>query len=129
MDFPKLMELVCRYAVCAVFMALAFASPTLAEKGKLRERLTPAVMAVVFPGAERLGVEEGSPPAIAVYQSGKIVAYVFSTLDIVAAIGYSGTPFDVIAGVDLGVARRLSADAGNPDAVRWDSRDVSILRV
>ena len=99
--FPKLMESVCRHAVCAVFMALAFTSPTLAEKGKLRERLTPAVMAVVYPSAERLGAEEGSPPAIAVYQGGKIVAYVFSTLDIVAAIGYSGTPFDVIAGVDL----------------------------
>ncbi len=84
-----------------MFMALAFASPALAEKGTLRERLTPAVMAVVHPGAERLGAEEGSPPAIAVYQGGKIVAYVFSTLDIVAALGYSATPFDVIAGVDL----------------------------
>ncbi len=99
--FLSFVELVCRYAVCAVFMVLAFASPTLAEKGKLRERLTPAVMTVVYPGAERLGTEEGSPPAIAVYQGGKIVAYVFSTLDIVAMLGYSATPFDVIAGVDL----------------------------
>jgi NosR/NirI family transcriptional regulator, nitrous oxide reductase regulator len=76
-------------------------SPALAEKGKLRERLTPAVMAVVYPNAERLGPEEGSPPAIAVYQGNKVVAYVFSTLDIIAAPGYSVTPFDVIAGVDL----------------------------
>ena len=73
----------------------------LGGKGTLRERLTPAVMAVVDPGAERLGAEEGSPPAVAVYQGGTIVAYVFSTLDIVAALGYSATPFDVIAGVDL----------------------------
>src|SRR5205085_1295714 len=65
------------------------------------ERLTPEVMAVVHPGAERLGPEEGSPPAIAVYQGDKVVAYVFSTLDIVAATGYSTTPFDVIGGVDL----------------------------
>src|SRR5262249_32167319 len=85
-----------------VWLALVFAAPALAEKGKLRERLTPEVMAVVYPaGAERLGAEEGSPPAIAVYQGGKAVAYVFSTLDIVAATGYSVTPFDVIAGVDL----------------------------
>ena len=77
-------------------------SPALAEKGKLRERLTPEVMAVVYPaGAERLGPEEGSPPAIAVYKDDKVVAYVFSTLDIVAAPGYATTPFDVIAGVDL----------------------------
>jgi hypothetical protein len=40
-------------------VTLVFASPTLAEKGKLRERLTPDVMAVVYPGAERLGSEEG----------------------------------------------------------------------
>src|SRR5262245_43889344 len=59
-------------------------------------------MAAVFPGgAERLGEEEGAPPAIAVYQGGKVVAYVFSTLDIIAPRGYSSTPFDVIAGVDL----------------------------
>jgi NosR/NirI family transcriptional regulator, nitrous oxide reductase regulator len=91
--------------VCSVFiavMALAFVSPAIAEKGKLRERLTPEVMAVVYPGgAERLGPEEGSPPAIAVYQGDKVVAYVFSTLDIIAPRGYSTTPFDVIAGVDL----------------------------
>src|SRR6195256_825929 len=88
--------------VCIALMVLVFASPALAEKGKLRERLTPEVMAVVYPaGAERLGPEEGTPPAIAVYQGDKAVAYIFSTLDIVAAPGYSTTPFDVIAGVDL----------------------------
>jgi NosR/NirI family transcriptional regulator, nitrous oxide reductase regulator len=87
--------------VCIVAVASVFASPAIAEKGKLRERLTPAVMAVVYPDAERLGVEEGSPPAIAIYQGGAVVAYAFSTLDIVAAPGYSTTPFDVIGGVDL----------------------------
>src|SRR5882762_9998897 len=93
----------CRH-LSLLFLALivlAVASPALAEKGKLRERLTPDVMAVVYPGAERLGPEEGAPPAIAVYKGDKAVAYVFSTLDIVAAPGYSVTPFDVIAGVDL----------------------------
>src|SRR5215468_9056865 len=98
--FPRLIEWACR--VCIALMALVFVSPAIAEKGKLRERLTPEVMAVVYPGgAERLGPEEGSPPAIAVYQGDKVVAYVFSTLDIIAAPGYSTTPFDVIGGVDL----------------------------
>jgi hypothetical protein len=82
-------------------VSLVMAAPAFAEKGKLRERLTPDVMAVVYPGAERLGPEEGSPPAIAVYKGDKAVAYLFSTLDIIAAPGYSVTPFDVIAGVDL----------------------------
>jgi NosR/NirI family nitrous oxide reductase transcriptional regulator len=82
-------------------IALAFASPALAEKGKLRERLTPDVMAVVYPGgAERLGPEEGSPPAIAVYKGDKVVAYIFSTLDIIAAPAYAPIPYDVIAGVE-----------------------------
>jgi transcriptional regulator of nitric oxide reductase len=84
-----------------VLVALAMATPAAAEKGKLRERLTSEVMAVVFPGAERLGPEEGMPPAIAAYRDGKIAAYIFSTLDIVAAPGYATTPFDVIAGVDM----------------------------
>jgi NosR/NirI family nitrous oxide reductase transcriptional regulator len=88
-------------SVCIALLALVLASPALAEKGRLRERLTPEVMAVVYPGAERLGIEEGSPPAIAVYRGDKIVAYLFSTLDIIAARGYSTTPFDIIAGIDL----------------------------
>jgi NosR/NirI family nitrous oxide reductase transcriptional regulator len=87
---------------CIALLALAFASPAIAERGKLRERLTPEVMAVVVPGgADRLGPEEGSPPAIAAYRDDKVVAYVFSSLDIIAAHGYSTTPFDVIGGVDL----------------------------
>src|SRR2546430_10024699 len=109
---PTLVELV--RSVCIALMALVFASPALAEKGKLRERLTPEVMAVVHPGAERLGPEEGSPPAIAVYQGDKVVAYVFSTLDIVAATGYSTTPFDVIGGVDL-AGRIPRAQGGFPN--------------
>ncbi len=68
----------------------------------LMERLTPDVMAVVYPeGAERLGEPTGSPAAVPVYKGDDVVAYIFSTLDVVAAPGYSGTPFDVIAGVDL----------------------------
>src|SRR5882672_10048146 len=99
--FPRIIERAC--SVCIALIALVFTSPAIAEKGKLRERLTPEVMAVVYPGgAERLGPEEGSPPAIAVYKGGQVAAYVFSTLDIIAAPGYSTTPFDVIAGVDLG---------------------------
>src|SRR6185436_5358030 len=89
-------------ALCIALITLVFAAPATAERGKLRERLTPEVLAVVYPSAERLGMEEGSPPAIAVYKGDQIVAYVFSTLDIIAATGYSTTPFDVIAGVDLG---------------------------
>jgi len=99
MRFPGWLEWL--PGLCIALIALIFASPATAEKGKLRERLQPGVMAVVYPGAERLGVEEGSPPAIAVYRGENIVAYVFSTFDVIGSRGYSATPFDVIAGVDL----------------------------
>ena len=42
-------------SACIALIALAFTSPAFAEPGKLSERLTPEVMAVVYPGAERLG--------------------------------------------------------------------------
>src|SRR5258706_10917623 len=53
--------------VCIALMALVFATPALAEKGRLRERLTPQVMAVVYPRAQRLGVGGGSPPPLSAH--------------------------------------------------------------
>jgi NosR/NirI family transcriptional regulator, nitrous oxide reductase regulator len=99
---PRPFDSRCLSFLLALFLALpALVSPALAEKGKLRERLTPDVMAMVYPaGAERLGPEEGSPPAIAVYKGDKVVAYIFSTLDIIAAVAYAPIPYDVIAGVE-----------------------------
>ena len=78
---------------------MALAAP--GEAAGLRDRLTPDLLAAVYPAAEKLGPEEGKPPAIAVYQGDQIAGYIFSTLDIVAAPGYSSVPFDVIAGVDI----------------------------
>jgi NosR/NirI family nitrous oxide reductase transcriptional regulator len=98
--FPQLFDWAFR--ICIALVAVVCASSAYAEKGKLRERLTPEVMKVVYPaGADRLGPEEGSPPAIAVYKGDQVVAYAFSTLDIIAAPGYTTVPFDVIGGVDL----------------------------
>lgn len=99
MRFPDSLEWL--RCVCITLTALVVASPAIAEQGKLRERLLPQVIAVVYPGAERLGVEDGPPPAIPVYKGDKLVAYVFSTFDVIGSRGYSATPFDVIAGVDL----------------------------
>jgi len=67
----------------------------------LDERLTPELVERVFPGAERLGPVEGTPPSIAVYRGDEIVGYLMSTLDVVAMPGYSGVPFDVIVGVSV----------------------------
>jgi transcriptional regulator of nitric oxide reductase len=57
-------------------------------------------MAIVYPaGAQRLGEPEGKPPSIAVLEGDTPVAYIFSTLDVVRAPGYSSYPFDIIAAV------------------------------
>jgi NosR/NirI family nitrous oxide reductase transcriptional regulator len=50
----------------------------------------------VFPGADRFGSVEGSPPAAAAYKNEKIAGYVFETSD----IGYSGKPIKILAGID-----------------------------
>ncbi len=65
----------------------------------LIDRLTPEVMAIVYPNAQRLGEAEGKPPSIAVYEGETVVAYIYSTLDVVRAPGYSSYPFDIIAAV------------------------------
>ena len=67
----------------------------------LEERLTPEIVERIFPGAERLGPVEGSPPSVAVYQGEEIVGYLFSTIDVVAMPGYSGVAFDVLGGVTV----------------------------
>src|SRR5260370_16985185 len=65
--------------VLLALLAFALASPAFAEKGKLRERLTPDVMAVVYPGAERLGPAEGSPPPVPAYPGHTAPPHIFST--------------------------------------------------
>jgi len=50
----------------------------------------------VFPGADRFGPVEGSPPASAAYKGGTLAGYVFETSD----IGYSGKPIRLLVGLD-----------------------------
>ena len=74
---------------------------SVATAGDLGARLTPDVLSVIYPNAERIGPAAGEPPAAPVYEGDMVVGYLFSTLDVVAAPGYASVPFDVIAGVDL----------------------------
>ena len=60
-----------------------------------------APMAEVFPAASRFGPMKGSPPAAAAFAGGALAGYVFSTQTVVASAGYSGKPFDILAGIDL----------------------------
>jgi NosR/NirI family nitrous oxide reductase transcriptional regulator len=51
----------------------------------------------VFPGADRFGPMEGTPPSAPAYKGDQIVGYVFRTED----IGYSGKPIKLLVGMDL----------------------------
>ena len=68
----------------------------------LLDRLTPEVIAAVFAGVDavKIVVDDG-PSAAAAFASSEMVGYIFSTLDVLRAPGYSSIPFDVIAGVTL----------------------------
>lgn len=68
----------------------------------LADRLGPDVLAQVFPGATHVGaLDDGGPPAVAIYQDDVLVGYGFSTYDVLRAPGYSTTPFDAVGGVSL----------------------------
>lgn len=67
----------------------------------LAPRLTPEIIQEIYPGAEEIGPTKGNPVAAEVLIGGKAAGYIFSTLDVVSAVGYTTTPFDVLGGVTL----------------------------
>jgi NosR/NirI family nitrous oxide reductase transcriptional regulator len=99
-----------RFGICSI-LCLSFLFAPLAHAAdydyienppNLGERLTAEVIGGVFPEADRAVVlVDADPPAAAAFHGDELVGYIFSTLEVVRAHGYSGTPFDVVAGVDL----------------------------
>jgi transcriptional regulator of nitric oxide reductase len=68
----------------------------------LMDRLTPEVTASVFPEADRVEpAGDAGPPAAKAFRGDQLLGYIFSTLDVVRAPGYQGSPVDISAGVDL----------------------------
>ena len=94
-----------RAVVIALLWLAQVAAPAFAQSSDpppLIERLTPQVMQGVFPGATRVeALGDGGPTAAAAYAGANLKGYVFSTLDVLRAPGYSATPFDAVAGVTL----------------------------
>jgi len=64
--------------------------------------LTPAILQIIFPGADKVGEISGVPPSAAVYKGGRIVGYLFSTWDVTQSKGFSNRPLILLAGLDLG---------------------------
>ena len=54
----------------------------------------------IVPGADRMGPEEGNPPAAAAYRGDDLIGYVFLNSAMVNSTGYSGKPIHVVIGMD-----------------------------
>lgn len=55
----------------------------------------------LFPAADRFGEPESTPPASPVYANNELIGYAFLTGDMVRIPAYSGSPINVLVGIDL----------------------------
>ena len=72
-----------------------------ADRDTLTPRLSPEIIQQLFPGTNKLVPTQGRPLALEAWVGDELKGYIFSTLDVVNATGYSGMPFDFIAGMTL----------------------------
>src|SRR6266478_1989705 len=63
--------------------------------------LTPAILEMMFPGAEKVGEVDSVPPSAAVYKDRRQVGYLFSTWDVTQSKGFSNRPLILLVGLDL----------------------------
>jgi len=63
--------------------------------------LTPEILQSLFPGADKVGEVEGTPPAVSVAKGGQQLGYVFSTWDVTQSKGFSNRPLILLVGIDL----------------------------
>jgi NosR/NirI family transcriptional regulator, nitrous oxide reductase regulator len=82
-------------ALAVLLLMLGLGASAIAQTGDA-ERL-PEVM----PEATRVGAMAGEPPAAPAYRDGELIGYVFHTREVVASVGYSGKPLDVLVGLGL----------------------------
>jgi len=55
----------------------------------------------IFPGADRLGDIEGSPPVVPAFKGNELLGYVFVNSDYVNSTGYSGRPIHLVVAIDM----------------------------
>jgi NosR/NirI family nitrous oxide reductase transcriptional regulator len=63
--------------------------------------LTSEILQSIFPGADKVGEVEGTPPAVSASKGGRLVGYLFSTWDVTQSKGFSNRPLILLVGVDL----------------------------
>ncbi|QOZ45572.1 4Fe-4S binding protein [Bradyrhizobium sp. CCBAU 53340] len=82
-----------------LLMCLAYISPAFAA-GDLQTYLPKLAPADFFPGADRFGSPQGDPPIVPVYRGDQLQGFVFLNSDFANAVGYSGKPIHILAGID-----------------------------
>ena len=90
----------------------------------ITQYMTPAILPLVFPGADKIGEVGGTPPTAAVYRDGRQVGYVFSTWDVTQSKGFSNRPLILLVGIVV------LAGSGRNDATRlptWTTRPLQHL--
>ncbi|SVB70638.1 uncharacterized protein METZ01_LOCUS223492, partial [marine metagenome] len=112
MKYPKLILTALVAVIALVFSrdilqgSIAFSAestknPRSAETSNLSTYLTPELVKMIFPEAERFGDIEGSPPSAPVFRGDTLLGYVFETYDLVQGVGFSKRPFHILVGMDL----------------------------
>jgi NosR/NirI family nitrous oxide reductase transcriptional regulator len=81
-------------------LLLILASTCGARASGLADFLDHLPLDQIFPGADRLGPVEGTPPAAAAYHGDQLLGWVFLNSDVVNSAGYSGKPIQVAIGMD-----------------------------
>ena len=92
--------------------ARAMGDEPVAAGETVTEYLTPAILEMLFPGAENVGEVGGIPPSAAVYKGDREVGYLFSTWDVMQSKGFSNRPLVLLVGLDLG--GRITGAAPRP---------------
>lgn len=92
-----LRSLLCVVAVLACLASLA--EPARAEGESLGDFLSATPAAELIPGADAYGKAEGSPPLVPVLSGGETVGYAYLNTDYTSAVGYSGKPIRILAGL------------------------------
>jgi transcriptional regulator of nitric oxide reductase len=73
-----------------------------APKGEtLTQYLTPEILELIFPGADKIGQVDGTPPSATVYSAKHKIGYLFSTWDVTQSRGFSNQPLILLVGIDL----------------------------
>ena len=91
----------CRPYLMILLITLLSAVGLSAVPNAAHAKTPPLDLARVFPGAESMGSMEGEIPSAPVYKGDELIGYVFSTLDTVGTIGFSGKPINITVGMNL----------------------------